>query len=198
VPRETNTATDASVQTSSIANADSVNTPNTAAIAGGVLGGIAFGIIVTFFVFCWWTRRNQQKRGLVGPDGLPVQQYYSEDHLRLAYPNEAPPYPSKHFGAQPQSRMPVSTDRRHRRHRHSVPSTFYRAPAPLTPLTTTPGQSSVTEGTDMVRAQRGFAYGGKTQYIGSMVSGSTPRSHIAPASPETSEYGGAMLPAYSR
>ena len=199
-----NTATDASIQTSSITSDDSRSTsPNVAAIAGGILGGVAFGIIVAFFVFRWWSKRDQLRRGLVGPDGLPITQY-SDDYQRNGYPNAAPPYPTKHRGGQPQSRRPAVVDRhrhRHRhRHHHSVPSTFDGAPALLTPPSTTPGQSSISGGMDMAQAQR-FPYippmRGKANYMGSMDS-SIPPSHFLSSSPEDTEYEGAMLPAYSR
>ncbi len=195
----TNTATGTSIPTSPIANDDSRNTsPNAAAIAGGILGGIAFGIIVAFFAIRWWSNRDRQKRGLVGPDGLPIAQY-ADDHS-----SAAPRYPAKHFGGQPQSRIPAVIDRHRHRHRHrhrrSDPSTFYRAPAPQTLLSSTPGHSSVSGGTDMAQARR-FPYippmRGKAQYMGSVVSTSTPPSHLWSPSPDDTEYEGTMLPAYS-
>jgi len=84
--------------------------------------------------------------------------------------------------------------------RHSLPSTFGDVPF-LTSLSTTPGQSSLSGRTEMTRAQRSFAMGGKAQYLGnSMYSGMSSRpSQMLPPSPEDAEFHREpMLPAYSR
>lgn len=188
------TISDPSAQTSSVANVDGSNaSPNAAAIAGGVLGGIAFGIIVTFFLFRWWTTRIQQNRGQVGPDG-PIPRH-TDDMRQFGY--AAPSYPSKRFGAPPQARMPPVTDR------HSIPSFISAAPL----ISTFEGHSPVSGCAEMIQVQQTLPYTpltqGKAQYIGnslisSVASGSTPYSHMIPPSPADSDLGDVMLPAYSR
>lgn len=150
------------------------------------------GIVVAFFVFRWWTKREQQKRGLIGPDVQSTSQY-SDDFLRYTYFNATP---AKLAGVPPppRARMPARTNRRHRH--HSVTSSFGHAP-PLTPLSTTAGSASGrSEMTRVQLSQEKAQYRGNSTLAGSLLSPSWTPSHIVPPSPEDEE--GAALPAYSR
>jgi len=121
-------------QSNSVANAASGDTfPKAGVIAGGVIGGIAIGIVIVFFVFRWWKARNQQKRGLVGPDRQPIP-LYTDEIPRPVYFAAAPSYPSKRSGAPSQVIIPTMTDRR------PVLSTLVDTPL-LIPASTAPGQT---------------------------------------------------------
>jgi len=107
---------------------------NTGAIIGGVLGGLAIGILIAFLFFRWWSRRDQQNRVSIGPDGLPILPV-TEATPRPVYFNAPPSYPSKRTGVPPGATVPTVTDR------HSGPSTFVGVPSVM-PASTAPEQGS--------------------------------------------------------
>jgi len=167
-------------------------------IIGGALGGTTIGVLVTFLIIRWWLKRNRQRGGQAGANGLPIP-LYTDETSRPAQFAAPPPYPSKRSGFSPQSTRPEAID-------HHLVSTLVGATLG-TPASTSPGQRSANNGrTEMAQVQQILPYDPliheKAQYMGnSQLSGvasvSSPRSHVVPLSPEGTEYVESVLPAYS-
>jgi hypothetical protein len=188
-----------SAPTGSITYDHNTNTfTNASAIAGGVVGGVALGTIIAFFVFCWWSRRSQQKTRVGGPDELPIQQF-SDGTPRPVYFNvmAAAPYASMKSGAPPGAIMSAVTERR------SVPSTFVHVP-PLTPASIGRGRSLVSGHMEIVQVQETYIppVQVEAQYPGNSQPNNLASTSSSPApvvfSPEDTGGSEITLPAYSR
>jgi len=185
------TTRDLFTQSSSVANPDSSSASNTGTIAGviaGMIGGLAIGVTFAFLAFCWWSKRNQQKRWPPGSDGMRIP-LHSDSTPPPAYLGASPPY-------SPESAMVAVTGH------HSVPSALVGT----SPQSTVPVQISMNGGTEMAHAQRTLSPPPRvrlnTRCMGNrqpnpFVSAPSSSAQGIPPSPEGTRNRETMLPAYS-
>jgi len=168
-----------------ISSGSSPQPTNIGPTIGGIIGGVAVGILFAFFLFRWWIKR---RRALVDPSRLPIPLYTG------ASPNATPPRRSKGASTSTRAAIPAVTDR--------YLATLASAPPSASQ---SPNGSSVhRDAQAMVQVQQSLAYTppmqGKARYTGntqpsSAVSASSTISHVVPPTIVDPE---AALPAYSR